>query len=101
MIVPRAYGSHHGLPRPVNAGTTQIPPLSSTVRASASTSADESMIRSSSRSHWTAAPVTKIDPSSTYVAGPSPIVQPTEVSSPSLGVGHDDPMLSSTKLPVP
>ena len=29
-IVPRAYGSHHGEPRPVNAGTTYTPPVSAT-----------------------------------------------------------------------
>ena len=30
VIVPRARGSHHGLPRPVKAGTTVTPPLSGT-----------------------------------------------------------------------
>ena len=31
-IVPRAYGSHHGEPSPVNAGTTYTPPVSGTDR---------------------------------------------------------------------
>ena len=31
-IVPRAYGSHHGEPSPVNAGTTNTPPVSGTDR---------------------------------------------------------------------
>jgi hypothetical protein len=39
--------------------------LSSTVRASSSTSGAESMIFSRSRSHWISAPVTAIEPSST------------------------------------
>ena len=33
-IAPRAYGSHHGEPSPVNAGTTYTPPLSGTLSAS-------------------------------------------------------------------
>ena len=33
-IVPRAYGSHHGLPRPVKAGTRKQPSVSGTVAAS-------------------------------------------------------------------
>ena len=31
-IVPRAYGSHHGEPSPVNAGTTHTPPVSGDAR---------------------------------------------------------------------
>ena len=38
MIVARASGSHQGAPRPVSAGTRYTPPLSSTMRASASVS---------------------------------------------------------------
>ena len=63
-IVPRAYGSHYGLPRPVKAGTTNTPSVSGTDAASGPISADDSMRPSPSRSHWTAAPVTKIAPSS-------------------------------------
>ena len=60
-IVPRAYGSHHGEPRPVNAGTTNTPSVSGTdVAASGPVSAASSMMPSPSRSHWMAAPVTKI-----------------------------------------
>ena len=39
-IVPRAPGSHHGLPRPVKAGTTLTPPLSGTDPASGPISSD-------------------------------------------------------------
>ena len=63
-IVPRAYGSHHGEPRPVNAGTTYTPPVSLTLAASAPISAAVSITWRPSRSHWMAAPVTKIAPSS-------------------------------------
>ena len=38
-IVPRAYGSHHGLPSPVKAGTRKTPPLSATDAASGPISA--------------------------------------------------------------
>ena len=62
-IVPRAYGSHHGDPSPVNAGTNTTPPVSGTLSASGPVSAASAMIPSPSRSHWTAAPVTKIAPS--------------------------------------
>ena len=62
-IVPRAYGSHHGEPSPVNAGTTYTPPLSGTHAASGPVSLASVMMPSPSRSHWIAAPVTKIAPS--------------------------------------
>jgi hypothetical protein len=61
--VPLASGSHHGEPRPVNAGTSTAPPLSSTERASVSISAASAMTPRPSRSHCTAAPVTKMAPS--------------------------------------
>ena len=63
-IVPRAYGSHHGEPRPVKAGTTYTPPESLTLSAMAPASAAVSITWMPSRSHWMAAPVTKIAPSS-------------------------------------
>jgi hypothetical protein len=57
-------GSHHGLPRPVNAGTRYTPPLSVDEAASGPTSSAAVDDRPSpSRSHWIAAPVTKIAPS--------------------------------------
>ena len=64
VTMPRARGSHHGLPRPVSAGTKVTPPLSGTDAASGPTSAAEEMMPSPSRSHWMAAPETKVDPSS-------------------------------------
>ena len=62
--MPRAVGSHHGLPSPVRAGTNVTPPLSGTDAASGPISAAASMMPSPSRSHWIAAPETKADPSS-------------------------------------
>ena len=64
VMMPRAAGSHQGLPRPVSAGTKVTPPLSPTDSASGPTSAALSMSPSPSRSHWMAAPETKVDPSS-------------------------------------
>ena len=64
VTMPRAWGSHHGLPSPVSAGTKTTPPVSGTEAASGPTSAAAAMMPSPSRSHWTAAPVTKMDPSS-------------------------------------
>ena len=64
VMTPRARGSHHGLPRPVSAGTKVTPPLSGTDAASGPTSAAASMMPSPSRSHWMAAPDTKAEPSS-------------------------------------
>ncbi len=60
---PRAYGSKCGEPSPVNAGTNTTPSGSGTLAASGPASDDASMMPSPSRSHCTAAPVTKIDPS--------------------------------------
>ena len=41
---PRAYGSHHGEPSPVNAGTNTTPPLSGTLAASGPVSAASAMM---------------------------------------------------------
>src|SRR3954447_556270 len=101
-IVPRAYGSQYGDPSPVNAGTHTTPSVSSTDAASGPASAAFVMMPRPSRSHWIAAPVTKIAPSYAYVAGPpSASCQPTVVSSPSTGGGHDSPTFISTNEPVP
>ena len=62
-IRPRACGSQCGAPSPVRAGTKTTPPLSETVDATAWLSAAEPTIWMPSRSHCTAAPVTKIEPS--------------------------------------
>ena len=100
-IVPRAYGSQYGEPRPVNAGTTYTPSVLSTDSASGPVSDDSSMIPMPSRSHWIAAPVTKIAPSRAYWVVPSARVQATVVSIPSVGSGHVSPTFSSTNDPVP
>src|SRR3954468_13131894 len=101
-IVPRAYGSQYGDPRPVNAGTHTTPSVSSTDAASGPASAAFVMMPRPSRSHWIAAPVTKIAPSYAYVAGPpSASCQATVVSRPSTGSGHASPTFISTNDPVP
>ena len=56
-------GPSAGAPSPVSAGTKTTPSVSSTVAAIAAVSAAEPTICSPSRSHCTAAPVTKIAPS--------------------------------------
>ena len=61
---PARTGPTTGDPSPVNAGTTYTPPVSGTDAASGPISAASAMIPRPSRSHWTAAPVTKIAPSS-------------------------------------
>ena len=58
------------------------------------------MIPRPSRSHWTAAPVTKTAPSSAYVQE-SPTSQATVVSSPSRELGARSPVFSSRNEPVP
>lgn len=63
-MVPRACGSQCGAPSPVSAGTKTTPSESSTVAAMAAVSAADPTTWSPSRSHCTAAPVTKIAPSS-------------------------------------
>src|SRR5918996_6006123 len=83
-ITPRASLRQYGANRPENAGTKYAPPLSSTVAASASMSADFSIMPRLSRSHCTSAPVMAIDPSSMYTAGWSPILYPSPVISPLL-----------------
>ena len=60
---PRAKGSQWGAPRPVSAGTTNTPPLSSTLRASGSISLACLIIPSPSRSQLTRLPATNTDPS--------------------------------------
>ena len=62
-IVPRAYGSHHGEPSPVNAGTTYDAAAVVDLAASGPISAASAMMPSPSRSHWIAEPVEKIAPS--------------------------------------
>ena len=54
----------------MNAGTNTTPPLSATLAASGPVSAAFSMMPIPSRSHWIAAPVTKIAPSITNATSP-------------------------------
>src|SRR5262245_40720836 len=99
-MAPRAYGSHHGAPRPVSAGTNTTPPVSSTLAASGPASADVSSTPRPSRSHWIAAPVTNTDPSSAYATS-SGVVHAIVVSTPSTVGGRLAPACTSTNEPVP
>src|SRR5207249_6425400 len=63
---PRAYWSQCGAPNPANAGTRYTPSGSVTCEANASTSDDDLMMPSPSRSHCTTAPAMKMLPSSAY-----------------------------------
>ncbi len=66
ISMPAACGSQCGAPRPTNAGTNTTPPVSGTLAASASTSAEEPISFRLSRSHCTTAPPMKMLPSSAY-----------------------------------
>src|SRR4026208_1126314 len=99
--VPRAYGSHHGLPRPVDARPRSTAPLSGALAANGPISAAVSMRPSPSRNHWMAAPVTNTAPSNAYATVPSASCHATVVNIPSAAGGHVGPTLSRTKLPVP
>ncbi len=85
----------------MNAGTNMTPPLSGTLAASGPVSAASVMMPRPSRSHWIAAPVTKIAPSMAYTVGASPTCQATVVNSPSAGSGRVAPRFTSTNEPVP
>ena len=86
----------------MNAGTTYTPPLSGTDAASGPVSAASAIMPRPSRSHWTAAPVTKIAPSIAYVTSSlAPSDHATVVSRPSTGSGSFGPMFVSTNEPVP
>ena len=87
-IVPRACGSQCGAPSPVRAGTNTTPSVSSTVAAIASVSAADPTICRPSRSHCTAAPVTKIAPSVAYTSSSSGRAPCGRREQP--GVGADD-----------
>ena len=84
----------------MSAGTKYTPSLPSSAAASASVSAAPAMMPSPSRSHCTAAPVSKIDASSAYVLE-SPMHHASVVTSPAGGVGTVKPAFSSTNEPVP
>ena len=74
--------------------------MSGTEEASASTSADDRMIPSPSRSHCTTAPPMKTLPSSAYSVTP-PRFQATVVSSLCRESGACVPVFCSMKQPVP
>ncbi len=100
VIVPRAYWSHHGAPMPVSAGTKYTPPLSPTLRASLSTSDDERIMPSPSRSHCTTEPPTKMLPSNAYAVLPA-IFHATVVSRLFFDMTGLSPQFISRKQPVP
>ena len=100
-ITPRASLRQYGANRPENAGTNTTPPLSSTDRASASTSSADRIRPRLSRSHWTTAPAMAVEPSRAYVAGEEPSRQATVVSRPEVEGTICSPVLTSMKQPVP
>ena len=63
-MAARASGSQWGAPSPANAGTRYTPPVEESPAAIPSVCAAEAMTFKPSRSHCTAAPATKIEPSS-------------------------------------
>src|SRR5215472_16568147 len=97
--VPLASGSQSGAPSPVSAGTNTTPPVSGTVRASASLGPASFSRPRPSRSHWIAAPVTNTDPSSAYVSAPEPSIQATVDSNPFPGRATELPVFASTNDP--
>ncbi len=78
-----------------------MPPLSSTERASGSTSAADEISPRLSRSHWMSAPAIATDPSSAYTGGALPRRYPTVVSRPCQLCTIRSPVLRSMKQPVP
>ncbi len=86
VTVPRASASQCGVPSPTKAGTKCTPPVSGTLRASASLSAAAWMSPSPSRSHCTAAPAMNTLPSSAYAGSPRG-PQAAVASTPGAGVG--------------
>ena len=99
--MPRACGSQCGAPSPVSAGTNTTPSEDSTVDATASLSAADPTICSPSRSHCTAAPVTKIAPSRAYVSSPSGERQAAVDRSPASERSSELPVLVRMNEPVP
>ena len=101
-IVPRAYGSHHGLPRPVNAGTTYTPPVSGTdlrERPDLGRVGDDAEPVAQPldrRAGDEDGAFERVGPTS-----PSASVHATVVSSPSTGGGQSRPTFISTNEPVP
>jgi hypothetical protein len=85
----------------VSAGTNTTPSEESTVEAIAAVSAAEPTICSPSRSHCTAAPVTKIAPSSAYVSSPSGARHAAVDNSPASERGSVVPVLVRMNDPVP
>src|SRR6266566_151449 len=97
---PRAYWSQCGTPRPANAGTRYTPSGSATCDANASTSDDDLMMPSPSRSHCTTAPAMKMLPSSAYSVR-LPMRHATVVSRLCLDAIGLVPVFMSMKQPVP
>ena len=100
-MTPRASLRQCGANRPEKAGTNTTSPLSGTDRASFSTSDASPMMPRLSRSHRMSDPATATDPSSAYVAGPSPSRAATVVISPCSEWTGRSPVCMSMKQPVP
>ena len=91
QISPRASGRHCGAPRPVSAGTKWTPSVESTLSASRSLSADDSITPSPSRSHWSAAPPTSTEPSAANAVRRPGSTAAAVVSRPSAGAPGSSP----------
>src|ERR1017187_3929168 len=100
ISIPAACASQWGAPRPTNAGTNTTPPVSGTEAASASTSPDELISLSLSRSHCTTAPPIKILPSSAY-SRRFPALAASVVISRCFERTNSVPTFCSKKQPVP
>src|SRR6266480_3862857 len=98
--MPRAYWSQCGAPSPANAGTRYTPPVYATCEARASTSDDDVMMPSPSRSHCTTAPAMKMLPSSAYSVR-FPMRHATVVRRLFLDAIGLVPVFMSMKHPVP
>src|SRR6187551_823981 len=100
MMSPLAFGSHHGAPSPVNAGTKKTPLEDSADFASASISDDCDMNFMLSRIHCTTAPPIKMLPSRAYSSFRAGL-QVSVVSSRWLERVNCSPAFCSRKHPVP
>ena len=100
ISMPPACGSQCGAPRPTNAGTNTTPPVSGTLAASASTSAEEPISLRLSRSHCTTAPPIKMLPSSAYSRRCCALAA-SVVMSRCFERTNSVPMFCSRKQPVP
>mmetsp|Transcript_51148 Transcript_51148/g.102200 ORF Transcript_51148/g.102200 Transcript_51148/m.102200 type:complete len:230 (+) Transcript_51148:347-1036(+) len=100
-MTPRASSLQCGAKRPENAGTRYTPPVSGTDSAMAVLCFTSSMILRLSLSHEIPTPAIATEPSRAYLAGSSPNLYATVVSSPCLDRTHSVSVLRMRKHPEP